>query len=260
MSNNRKERSQFVEHVREHTQRYLTELSNGNKMLRLRIESLESEKSILENRLTANQSDLEHQKFQFEELSLRLNEVEKDYRDYTAEHATIEEENNALASLYVATYSLHGTLNQEELLRVIQEIISNLVGSEEIAIFELSEDRSELLLLASTGIDADRFQRIAVGSGLIGQSVQSEELYSTPNSECGSSGLDIDENLTASVPLRIDGEPIGAIAIFRLLSQKSGLEPVDFELFDLLATQAAMALHLTKLHTRFRAASAALGE
>jgi hypothetical protein len=260
MSNDRKDRSPFVEHVREHTQRYLAELSKGNEVLRLRIESLECEKSTLESRLTANQTDLEHQKSQFEELSQRLNEAEKDYRDYTAEHATIEQENNALASLYVATYSLHGTLDQEELLRAIQEIIANLVGSEEIAIFELSEDGSELLLLASMGIDAGRYQRISVGSGLIGQSVQSEELYSTPDSECGPSGLEIDENLTVSVPLRIDGEPIGAIAIFRLLTQKSGLEPVDFELFDLLATQAAMALHLTKLHSRFRVASAALGE
>jgi hypothetical protein len=56
--------------------------------------------------------------------------------------------------------------------------------------------------------------------------------------------------LTACLPLKLEDRVTGAIAIFRLLPQKSGLEPVDRELFDLLATHAAMALYCTALHER----------
>jgi hypothetical protein len=42
----------------------------------------------------------------------------------------------------------------------------------------------------------------------------------------------------------------GAIALFRLLPQKSGIEAVDRELFELLATHAATALHCARLHAR----------
>jgi GAF domain-containing protein len=50
--------------------------------------------------------------------------------------------------------------------------------------------------------------------------------------------------LTACIPLVLDGHVIGAIAVFRLLDQKeSKLAPLDFELFDLLATHAASALY-----------------
>jgi hypothetical protein len=36
---------------------------------------------------------------------------------------------------------------------------------------------------------------------------------------------------------------VGAVAIFRLLAQKTALEPVDLELLGLLGTQGAMALY-----------------
>ena len=39
-----------------------------------------------------------------------------------------------------------------------------------------------------------------------------------------------------------------AIAIFGLLPQKQELAPVDYELFDLLATHAATALFCTRIH------------
>jgi hypothetical protein len=45
----------------------------------------------------------------------------------------------------------------------------------------------------------------------------------------------------------------GAIAIYRLLPQKSGFEEVDRELFELLATHAATALYCTSLHARLQA-------
>jgi hypothetical protein len=51
--------------------------------------------------------------------------------------------------------------------------------------------------------------------------------------------------------LTIAGKPFGVVAIFRLLEQKSSLEPLDLEILDLLTTQAAPALYAATLHERF---------
>ena len=53
--------------------------------------------------------------------------------------------------------------------------------------------------------------------------------------------------LTASVPLVLESRVTGAITVFNLLGQKPGLEPVDLQLFDLLASHAATALHCTRM-------------
>ena len=59
--------------------------------------------------------------------------------------------------------------------------------------------------------------------------------------------LEENSGLTACVPLVLDSHVIGAIAVFRLLDQKeSKLAPLDFELFDLLATHATSALYCSE--------------
>ncbi|HEV2721355.1 MAG TPA: diguanylate phosphodiesterase, partial [Thermoanaerobaculia bacterium] len=55
-----------------------------------------------------------------------------------------------------------------------------------------------------------------------------------------------EEQLTACIPLKLDDRVVGVIGIFRLLQQKQGLEPLDFELFDLLSSHAASALFCTR--------------
>jgi hypothetical protein len=55
-----------------------------------------------------------------------------------------------------------------------------------------------------------------------------------------------EEDLTAVVPLQLAGQVTGVISIFRLLPQKPRFEDLDHELFDLLASHAAMALHCTE--------------
>ncbi len=51
-------------------------------------------------------------------------------------------------------------------------------------------------------------------------------------------------------PLHFEGQLLGAVAIFRLLPQKSGLVALDHELFELIATHAARALYCTDLQSR----------
>jgi nitrate/nitrite-specific signal transduction histidine kinase len=53
--------------------------------------------------------------------------VEEENRDFAKKYIEVEEENNNLANLYVASYQLHSTLDYEEVLRIVLEIIINLI-------------------------------------------------------------------------------------------------------------------------------------
>src|SRR5262249_38785962 len=120
---------------------------------------------------------------------------------------------------------------------------------EEAALYELDPDTQQLQLLSALGLAGEDCPPIPVGSGLIGLTARTGEiLVVDPAQPSGATGLE--SRLTACVPLKLDGKVTGVIAIFRLLPQKGGIEDLDRELFDLLATQAAFALYCTGLHAK----------
>jgi hypothetical protein len=239
----------YVTHVRENTRRYVEELRAENERFRLLTSSLESERLLLENKLVAIQSELELQVSERNKLSERIQEVEGERIHIAEGHADIEEQNNNLANLYVATYGLHGTLDRSQVICVIKEIITNLIGSEEMAIFELDPRRETLELLSSQGIELEAYRSLPSDSGMIWDAVRRGSTYVNDPADPQTHALAHEANLTACVPLKIEGQVTGAIALFRLLQHKHTLEPLDYELFDLLANQAAIALHVTKLAT-----------
>jgi transcriptional regulator with GAF, ATPase, and Fis domain len=88
-------------------------------------------------------------------------------------------------------------------------------------------------------------------SSLIGRAVRSGRVYLAGKENAAGATAE-ESSLTACIPLKLDDEVIGAIAIFQLLQHKSALEDLDYEMFDLLATHAATALYCTALHARLR--------
>ena len=250
MGNESKDHAKYVQRVRENTRRYVEEVLAENEKLMLRVSSLEDERSRLERELIATQTKLDHQTFEEEKLKRRFDDMESEQRKFFEGYAQIEQQNNDLASLYVATYGLHGSMDRGEVLLAIQEIVANLIGSEEMAVFELDAGGEELELVSSSGIEPGGFERIPLGSGRIGRAASSGETYlvDAQDPQDGKAALPQEATLTACVPFKVDGRVTGALAVFRLLGQKPGLEPLDFELFDLLGSQAATALHATTLH------------
>ena len=110
-------------------------------------------------------------------------------------------------------------------------------------------DGSALVLSSSFGIEPGPIQRIEIGEGIIGECALSQQIY-IESASLASPRSPLEANLTACVPLIVEGVVTGAIAIFRLLDHKPKLEPIDHELFALLGTHAAMALHYTTLVER----------
>jgi GAF domain-containing protein len=151
-----------------------------------------------------------------------------------------------LASLYVAVTSVHGALDRPSVLTSVQEIVTNLIGSEEMAIFETDVEHGRLMLLASIGIEPSWYQEIDVGEGAIGRAAATGERLI--RSEGGSLSEEGDAALTACIPLKVAGRVVGVLAVFRLLPHKLRLDAIDIDLFDVLAAHAASALLFTRLY------------
>ena len=245
----------YILKVREDTRRYVQDLLNENEKLRRLVAALESEKtrllgekmSLQEKLLTLREEvDRIHQ--EQSDLRRQLAEVEAANQEYSHQYFEVEQQNNNLANLYVASYQLHSTFDRGEVLSAIKEIVINLIGSEELAIYEMDSDGAALRLIGSFGIDPIAYATVPVGSGIIGKTALTGEIF------LPGKGLDLartprEANLTACVPLKLEGKVSGALTIFRLLPQKSAFEGIDYELFNLLATHAATALYLTRLHS-----------
>jgi len=229
---------------------FTKELLRENERLRRQILSVE------ERQTNAAQSDVEWDKLREElidrirgleeekrDVLERLRAVEEENRQFAARYVEVEEENNNLANLYISSFQLHSTLNLSEVLKIVLEIVINLVGAERFAIYVADEKTRQLQPVACEGDELASFPVVAIGEGRIGEAVDTGDTW------CGEPGGERPpgEPLVC-IPLRLEDRPIGAIAIYSLLQQKAGFTPLDHELFTLLAGHAATAIFAAQLY------------
>jgi K+-sensing histidine kinase KdpD len=245
----------YINKVRDETTRYIRELLGEVDNLRGKIERFEGENRDLHKRLAMLELELENYRSTQFDLQQELVRIEAAKRRFLEQYRDVEQENNNLANLYVASYRLHQTLERPEVLAIIQEILINLLGTEEIGIFETEPDGAALKLISFFGIDGERYSSIRIGEGIIGGVVASSQPYFGKANGKSSQRTEPDV-VTACIPLKVDNTVMGAIAVFRLLDHKAGLEPIDHELLDLLATHAATALLCTRLYASERESAA----
>ncbi len=280
MSEDDRGHGSYVRRVLDDNQRYAHELLDKNQELRALVARLEVEKQHLqrevlsleaaagrvrqlEERLYAAERECAslrdvvaaHGRDQ-ERLQVLLRQVDDENRRYAEEFSQLQTQANNLANLYVASYRLHGTLDRRQLIEATKEIVANLIGSEEMGLFELDRARQMLVLLDANGIDPSGYRCLPLDQGVIGAAVR---CGSPVVVDAAARRVPGEETLSAVIPLRQVDEVNGAIAIFRLLPQKSQLGELDRELFALLAAQAGMALHCTALHARLQEAERAAG-
>jgi predicted RNase H-like nuclease (RuvC/YqgF family) len=249
MKRKQKAAAEYVMRVREDTQRYVDRILEDNERLQSLVSALEEERLGLEKQLLSVQSELEGQREERERLKSEVEEGRGERLRLSEDYSRIVQQNNDLANLYVASHRLHATLHRQDVIAVIQEIVVNLIGSEEMVIFEMGREDEVPRMVSAIGIEPDRVEQlcrgISLGTGTIAKVALSGESYLASQSE-PVEGSALDENLTACIPLVLDEKVIGVIAVFRLLGQKSGLQPLDYELFDLLGSHAATALYCTQ--------------
>ncbi len=132
------------------------------------------------------------------------------------------------------------------MIRIVQEIIINLIGAEAFHVLMVSEKTGLLEVEASEGQTATR-ATIPLGDGIIGKAAQSGENFFADNvSRAEPSPF---EQPIAVIPLKIKDSTIGVICINKLLVQKTQFTTMDYELFTLLAGHAATAIFSAKLYS-----------
>jgi GAF domain-containing protein len=235
----------FIEKIANDTREYIQSILDENHRLGTNLTELEADRDQTRQALERALFELNTRVVRERKLQEQVAAIEEETRRFSARFVEVEQQNTDLANLYVASYQLHGTLDRQRVLNAIQEIVINLVGSEELAVFEMDEPGAPLTLSASVGIDPESWREIPSDRGIIGHVASTGERFV----EGGSTDLPLvrEVAMTACIPLKLDHRVIGVIAIFGLLPQKQGLAPVDHELFDLLATHAATALFCTRI-------------
>jgi hypothetical protein len=231
-------RSRYVERVREATRSLFEDLLESNRRLCLALAVLgEGRDQALDllnlDRLSA--------RWAAEQQSLveLFEAVERETRVFEEQVAEVERQNANLASLYAAGHGLHASLEREAVVGAIQEIVVNLVGSEEFAIVAADE---RLTPYALFGITLARLEGLSPRSGIIGRAASEGRPLVLPWAVASDA-----TGVRVCVPLVAAGRTRAFVLIFGFLPQKSELLPLDHELFALVGTQAATALYAAEL-------------
>jgi hypothetical protein len=145
------------------------------------------------------------------------------------------------AKVYAARMRLQNAADQADALDAIREIAGNLIGTEEIAVFKVDKNRSELWLYWSFGVDPNKhavlevcrepkLKQVLSGKPVFRLKLSNENLLST------------DDPVNALVPIVVDGSAAAVIVLFRLFSHKPGIESVDREICEVLSNCAGRAI------------------
>ena len=231
---------------------FTKDLIKENERLRFRIAELEEsvEKTGSEGRIRLYEDRIKLLEDEMASILDRYKKAEEENKDFAAKYVDVEAENNMLANLYVASYQLHSTLDFNEVLRVVMEIIINLVGAEKFAIFLMDDKTNELLPASCEGLSLNELPKVKMGEGTIGGVAREGSSHFTENMpDTATSEIDT-ANPFVCIPLKIKEHVIGVISIYSLFRQKGAFSNIDYELFNLLAGHAATAIFSSRLYTQ----------
>ncbi|MEW6336309.1 MAG: GAF domain-containing protein [Acidobacteriota bacterium] len=176
------------------------------------------------------------------ELEGRLARTEEDMAELASQLSVSERQTSRLMNLYVATYQLHATLDPLEVQQTIAEIVINLLGAEKFLLLLRRDEATDYFISFSQGLkstDPPLFtgERYSGGDPLVDGTLADGVLRIDQQ----------DSPVLAAVPLRVQGEIVGAIVILKLFDHKPSLRAEDRELLDLLSAHAASALFAARV-------------
>jgi putative methionine-R-sulfoxide reductase with GAF domain len=249
----KKERDLFIQQFFRKGAQLTEELLKENERLQERIVALEAENGRQRAQIASDTAirdllrtieELEAEKKALLQRSAAMKNVDDDR--FQSRHAEVEAELASLANMYVATSQLHSSMNVRHVLRNIKELLSQLLGAAKFGVYIASNDRKELVAVASEGQNLADIATLVVDDGAVGRAFTSGKLFYDSDNDVSKGNVG---QPAAAVPLLVDGEAIGVIAVFGTLPQKTAFDDQDGELFRLLGTQAALALVSARLFT-----------
>jgi hypothetical protein len=141
--------------------------------------------------------------------------------------------------IYAARMRLQNSLDQADALEAIREIVANLLGSEEMALFRIDVKNAALWLYWSFGIDPNRFVVMdTIHDVQLERALAGETVVLDPDERL----KNIDDHVTALVPVLIDGVTAAVLVIFRLFTHKRGIDATDREILSVLSNCSGRAV------------------
>jgi hypothetical protein len=254
----RAEREQFVRSFLHKGVELTEDLIRENQALDHQVRQLQDENAQLRSQLASNDAirellqTIEGLERDRKALLNRSSELEQEFAQHSARHAEVEQELNNLASLYVASFQLSGTLSVGRVVRHMCELLEQLVGAQTFVVYLVSADGSRATPVGARGMPLPS-GTVSVEDNALGDvcltgvaRVLEPEAQKKPNEPL------------AVLPLIFDAEVVGVIAIYRLLPHKRGWANVDRELFKLLSAHGATALIAANLYAKEAGPRAAL--
>jgi|SRR5215813_1291993 len=195
----------------------LLQVSQENITLKARIRSLEESLQFSRGERVA--------------LELKLNHLRSNRHEADARVAELTKSCDELEAVIMTAIRLIAVWDREDAVHALQDIVANVIGSEEMALFEMRTESCGFEATAWCGVSEEQCAEAA--KGLVGK-VGRNGTAVFPRS--GDSGI------TACVPLRMNHHVIGVLAIFSLLPQKMRLEHSDLVVMRFLEHHAGKLL------------------
>ena len=168
-------------------------------------------------------------------LHARLDEIEALRRSASDELVGLQEQIAHTVGLHVALRRLHEAEDRGAVVDAIQDIVVNIVGSEQLAVLA-ARPGGGLEVAASMGENG----RLGdLDARVLALALEQGEILSGERAAAAVPGA------LACVPLRAHGRAVGLLLVFGLLPQKAELGPEDLEVFQLLQVHGALALRAT---------------
>jgi hypothetical protein len=131
--------------------------------------------------------------------------------------------------------------DQANACEVVREIVSNLLGCEEMVLFAVDRHRQKLAPIWSFGVEPAKLhlpQRLS-DSTLSGV-LAGEACIAQVCGHVGSTGEE--DKASAFVPIEFGGEIAGVLVILRLLPQKTNIDQTDKALLAVISSEAGRPL------------------
>lgn len=228
-------------------EQFIEELLAENERLKMRVVQLEDELQSARQSVPPDTSAeklqriLESLKKEHETLRRRYEAILQDSARYKERYQSIEEENEKMANLFVASYQLHSTMDFPTATQVVIEILLNFVGAGRFGIFLADGSSPSFSPLAAHGAEPRDLPVLTTDNALVADAVSTGQ----PAVRDTSLGAPTESEPVVCVPLRLGQEIRGLVAIFSFLQQKTEIVQLDLDLFGLLTDNAAGVLEST---------------
>src|SRR5215468_5390906 len=206
---------------------------NGRKRQSADLLKVMEENLNLKSRISSLEESLRFSRGERVELELKLRHLTSNSHHAEVRIAGLTRHCHELEAVLLASGRLLTAFTYEDAILAIQEIVANVIGSEEMALFAVQTENSRLEVIASCDVTEEQCKQATSEEGLVAR-VWRSGVAIFPRSG--------DSDITACVPLRAEQQLVAVLVIFSLLPQKLRLEALDIEVMKFLELHAGELL------------------